>query len=256
MKNEEKDAVLRMSVAAMIIFLILGGVMVAVGMMNPREDLTKGIEALKRMEEVDAAENDVQIQVLEEAEQAADEAWANRSPEEKFVDAMILGDSIAEGLDDYDILPRSCVTAESDTGVCVSEVSMIENHVSYAIERSPKVLFLSYGLNDIEAASGDADVFIKAYRKVLDQLKEQLPDTKIYINSILPVRKTVVEEDEQYEMIPQYNKELMALCEEEQIVFIDNTSFVKDEDYQEDGIHVTEDYYTDWVDRMAETAEL
>ena len=133
---------------------------------------------------------------------------------------------------------------------------MIKNHVSKAIEIGPQVLFLAYGLNDIKAASGDAGIFISAYRHVIDELKEKLPDTKIYVNSILPVTQEVVDENELYGNISKYNKKLMELCEEEGVTFIDNGSLVKDEYYTEDGIHMTSDYYGEWVNHMAEVAEL
>ncbi len=255
-KSEERDVVLRLAVAAMIIWMVIGGVVFAVDVMNPREDPRKGLAKLERMEEADTAAIDAQIQELEEAERAADEAWANRSVSEKFANSYVLGDSIAQGLYENQALDKSFVTAERDTGVCETEVSMIKNHVSRAIEVGPQVLFLAYGLNDIKAASGDAEIFGAAYRRVLDELKEKLPDTKIYVNSILPVKQEVIEEDELYGNIPAYNRKLMELCEEEGVNFIDNESLIKDEYYTEDGIHLASDYYGEWVNHMAEAAEL
>lgn len=255
-KSEERDVVLRLAVAAMIIWMIIGGIVFAVGVMNPREDPRKGLFKLTQMEEADTAKIDAQIQELEQAEQAADEAWANRTVSEKFANSYVIGDSIAQGLYESQALDKSFVTAERDTGVCETEVSMIKNHVSRAIEIGPQVLFLAYGLNDIKAASGDAEIFEIAYRRVLDELKEKLPDTKIYVNSILPVTQEVVDEDELYGSISDYNKKLMELCEEEGVTFIDNGSLVKDEYYTEDGIHMTSDYYGEWVNHMAEAAEL
>ena len=221
-KSEERDVVLRLAVAAMIIWMVIGGIVFAVGVMNPREDPRKGLAKLTQMEEADTAKIDAQIQELEEAERAADEAWANRSVSEKFANSYVLGDSIAQGLYENQALDKSFVTAE----------------------------------RDIKAASGDAGIFVIAYRRVLDELKEKLPDTKIYVNSILPVTQEVIDEDELYENISDYNKKLMELCEEEGVTFIDNGSLVKDEYYTEDGIHMTSDYYGEWVNHMAEAAEL
>lgn len=255
-KSEERDVVLRLAVTAMIVWMVIGGIVFAVGVMNPREDPRKGLAKLEQMEKSDAAEIDRQIAELEEAERAADEAWANRPVSEKFADSYVLGDSIAQGLYENQVLDQAIVTAERDTGVCETEVSMIDNHVSRAVEAAPKVLFLSYGLKDIEAASGDAKVFTIAYRRVLEELKEKLPETEIYVNSILPVTQEVIDEDGLYGNIPQFNKELSQLCEEEGVTFIDNGGLVKDEYYTEDGIHMTAEYYTEWVNHMAEAAEL
>ena len=49
---------------------------------------------------------------------------------------------------------------------------------------------------------------------------------------------------------------LKALCEKEDVTFIDNGSLVKEEYYTEDGIHMQPDYYTEWVNHMAEVAGL
>ncbi len=255
-KSEERDVVLRLAVTAMLIWMVIGGIVFAVGVMNPREDPRKGLAKLTKMEEADTAEIDAQIKELEEAERAADEAWANRTVSEKFANSYVLGDSIAQGLYENQALEKSFVTAERDTGVCETEVSMINNHVSRAVEIGPQVLFLAYGLNDIKAASGDAQLFGAAYRRVLEELKESLPDTKIYVNSILPVTKEAVEEDGLYGNIPDYNRKLMEICEEEGVTFIDNGSLVKDEYYTEDGIHMASEYYGEWVNHMAEAAEL
>ncbi len=255
-KNEDRDIVLRMAVTAMIVWMVIGGIVFAVGVMNPLEDPRKGLAKLQQMEKADTEETDRQIKELEEAERAADEAWANRTVSEKFAASYVLGDSITQGLYENQVLDKSFVTAEQDTGVCETEVSMIHNHVSRAIEVSPQVLFLSYGLKDIEAASGDAGIFVIAYRRVLEELKEKLPETRIYVNSILPVTQEVIDEDELYGNIPQFNEELSELCEEEGVTFIDNGSLVKDEYYTEDGIHMAAEYYAEWVNHMAEAAEL
>lgn len=255
-RSEDRDIVLRTAVTAMIVWMIFGGIVFAIGVMNPREDPRAGLARLEQMEEADTEEIDGQIQALEEAERAADEAWANRPVNEKFANSLVIGDSIAQGLYEQGALDGTYVTAERDTGVCKSEVSMIENHVSRAIEVGPQVLFLCYGLQDVEAASGNAEIFAMAYKDVLSTLKEKLPETRIYVNSILPVRQDVIEENEQYDCILEYNKKLEELCGEEGVTFIDNSSLVKDEYYQEDGIHMTSEYYTEWVNQMAEIAEL
>ena len=128
--------------------------------------------------------------------------------------------------------------------------------IAKAEELKPQVLFLAYGMNDIKAARGNAKAFAKAYKAVLERLKESLPDTRIYVNSILPVRQSVIDENEWYGNIGEYNKKLEALCEKEDVTFIDNGSLVKEEYYTEDGIHMQPDYYTEWVNHMAEVADL
>lgn len=255
-KIEEKDNVLRGAVVAVIVLLMIGFLVVVVRMMNPRVDIKQGTAILKQMDQTDVAKVEKKIQKLEEDEREADEEWKNRPAKEKFVNAFVIGDSITQGLYEYGVLDQANVMA--DRGTEVSEVSSekIQEHIAKAKELKPQALFLAYGMNDVEAVRGDADAFIKAYRPIIEDLKKTLPDTKIYINSILPAAESVISQNEWYGNIPEFNQKLEELCEEERVTFIDNTSLVKDEYYADDGIHMAPDYYTGWVDHMAEVAEL
>ena len=252
--QEEKDSVLRIAVTIAIALLIIGIIVVVVRLMNPRADVEKGQQVLKEMEQTDVASVEKKIQKLEQEEREADEAWANRSPNEKFANSLVLGDSITQGLYEYGVLDQSHVQADRGTEVCKNNGNKIDEHVAKAIELQPQTLFLAYGMNDIEGARGDADVFVNACKEVIDQLKKELPDTRIFINSIIPVQQSVIDNNELYAQIPQYNKKLQELCEDEKITFIDNSDLVKDEYYAEDGIHMSPEYYTQWVNRMAEVA--
>jgi lysophospholipase L1-like esterase len=255
-KREDRDVVLRISVFLMLLMLMIGSLVVTAGMMNPREDPTEGLKRLKEMEGLDVKAIDGQIQVLEEEERAADEAWANRAIGEKFANSFVIGDSITQGLYEHGVLEKARVTAEGNSGVCDTEETRIEGHIEKAVETAPQVLFLSYGINDIVASTGHVSVFTDAYRDVLDRLKEELPDTKICVNSILPVQQSVIDKNPLYGNISKYNQELEELCGELDVLFIDNGSLVEDEYYTEDGIHMGSGYYEKWADHMAEEAEL
>ena len=74
----------------------------------------------------------------------------------------------------------------------------LADHIARAKEMKPSVLFLSYGMNDVGAQNGEADGFIKAYRPVIRDLKKALPDTKIYVNSILPTAQIAIDQNSVY----------------------------------------------------------
>ncbi len=59
----------------------------------------------------------------------------------------------------------------------------------------PEVLFLAYGMNDIEAQNGNASGFVKAYKNVIEYLKKSPADTKIYVNCILPAAQSQLKQD-------------------------------------------------------------
>lgn len=253
---EDKDHVLRIALMVAAALLVIGVIIVVIRLMNPKEDTEKGVKKLVIMEEKDVSEVDQKIQALEEEERLADEEWANRPAAEKFVNCLLLGDSVTQGLYEYSILDQSLVQAERGAGVAGGKDGIIETHIAKALEIKPQKLFLAYGMNDIKGCNGDPAVFREKYDAVIKELKAGLPETKIYVNSILPVKESVVEAEPVYGMVPEFNAQLQQMCEKEGLTYIDNTGLVEEAFYEEDGIHMSPDYYTKWVEHMAEVAKL
>ena len=163
---------------------------------------------------------------------------------------------MSQGLYEFGIMNESLVIAQKGIGVCGVGRDGLKECEDRVISANPAKLFLAIEMNDLKAARGNADTFEEDYRSVLQEIEKALPDTEIYINSILPVQSKVIEENSDYGNIPEFNERLARLCEEEGAVFIDNTDLVKDEYYTADGIHMSPDYYPGWVDHMAEVAKL
>ena len=217
--EKEKDHVLRTAVILATVIIVLGGIVVAVRLNNPKQDTTKGRKILSEMDRTDVGKVNKKIQKLEEEERVKEEAADNRSVSEKFADCLILGDSITQGLYEYGVLDEANVQA--DRGTEVSEVSSkkIEEHIKKAKEMKPEVLFLAYGMNDIEAQNGNASGFVKAYKNVIEDLKESLPDTKIYVNCILPAAQSAIETRPLFANVPKFNQKLKKLCKKEKVTW-------------------------------------
>ncbi|MCB7302695.1 GDSL-type esterase/lipase family protein [Bariatricus massiliensis] len=214
-------------------------------------DTKKGIAKIKELEGRDITDAEAAIAALEEQERQADEAYASRPLSEKFASAVIIGDSITTGFVDYEILNASSVVAE--VGV---ELTELDGLLDTAAGLNPATVFLALGLNDITATEGDTALFKEQYRAVIAGLRERLPDAKICINSILPVQQKAIDERPEYAGISGYNDTLKALCEEEELLYIDNTDLVKEEYYEPDGEHMKADFYPEWGGHMAEVAGL
>ena len=91
---------------------------------------------------------------------------------------------------------------------------------------------------------------------MLTQLKEEVPDAHIFVNSIFPVQEKAIEEEPLLAKIPDYNEALKELCDSQTVAFIDNTSLVEEQYYEQDGVHFKADFYPIWAQRMAEVAAL
>lgn len=242
----------------MTILLVAAGLIAAVGiyigvskLMANKVDASKGKAALEQLEKLDIASIEAKIEALEQADREADEAYANRTPRERFAGSLVMGDSITQGLTEYDILDASCVIA--DRGMSLESVA---EEMEKAVDLHPKNIFLSYGMNDIKATNGDAAYFKKEYKAVLEEMKAKLPDTVFYINSILPVQQIQIDREPVYAHLPEYNAALQELCAEENIRYVDNTGLVSAELYEGDGIHMKPAYYSLWIENMVEVAGL
>lgn len=252
----EEDRILRFGVTAGAALLIIGIIVVAVRMVHLRVDPTEGEKRLKELAKANVQEVDAKIQKLEKEERQASEEWQNRSYNEKFTNCLILGDSISQGLYAYEHLDPALVNAQKGVGVMFPDDTGFGAVEDQVIAASPQKLFIALGMNDTISADADADVFAEAYQVMLDKFKKGLPDTQIYVNSILPVAQAAIQNDARFGCVPDFNAKLKELCEREEIEFIDNTELVKDEYYEADGIHMSSAYYPEWLDHMAEVGDL
>ena len=228
-----------------ILILVIRGIS---GIFRKEDDVSAGLAYIRAEESGDIAAIEEKISLLEKQDNNGEDT---RSIKEKFTGAVVVGDSIAEGFLSYDVLNASSVAAQ--IGVHLDETDDLIGAVK---ELSPRIVFLSLGMNDIESTDGDTGRFIEAFETVVGKIEKELPDVHIFVNSIFPVREDVSKSRPAFEKIPDYNKALQAMCDEMQIGFIDNTELVGEDSYEQDGIHFKADFYPVWAQRMAEVAAL
>lgn len=231
--------------------VILAAVSVTAAVRNltaPQADTQAGVDYIKAAESEDIAVIEEKISLLERQDGNEDDT---RSAKEKFAGTAVMGDSIADGFAQYDVLNASNVVAKN--GV---ELTELDDQIEMAKELDPQILFLCYGMNDVVSTDGDTEQFTQDYAAFLDKLQEEIPDAHIFVNSIFPVQNKAVEEEPALDRIEEYNTALKALCDERQIGFIDNTELVSSQYYAEDGIHFESSFYPVWADHMAEVAAL
>lgn len=235
-----------LAVLILVIVLVAGGISRFTGM---DKKTAEGLKIIKQAESADVTAIESKIQKLEEKEKEQNDLTI--SLKEAFASTVVMGDSITEGFYHYGILNASSVV--SKIGV---ELDELDEEIEKVKELNPQVIFLSYGLNDILATRGDTGSFIDEYKTMIEKVQKELPDTKIFVNSIFPVKAEKAQEVPEYQKVDEYNTALRELCDKKQIAFVDNTALVHDEDYEEDGIHFKADFYPVWAEHMAEVAGL
>ncbi len=246
--NKRKKRLLLIGACAAVLILLV--ILAAWGirqLVTPKVDTEQGLSYIRAAESEDITTIEQKINQLERQDGGED----SRSYKEKFASSIVMGDSIAEGFSEYDVLNASSVV--SKIGVHLYE---LEEQVQQAADLNPQVIFLALGMNDVIATAGDTEQFLEQYEAVVAQLREAVPNAHIYVNSIFPVQDSAIEKEPELAQISEYNTVLRQMCDDLQLGFIDNTDLVQDQYYEEDGVHFKAEFYPLWADRMAEVAAL
>ena len=169
--------------------------------------------------------------------------------------AMVIGDSTAEGLVAYGALYDTNVTWTRGR-----TIQYMTADLEKAINYQPNHLFLSYGANDLLSWCGNVEGYIGAYEKSISYIKSVLPNTKLYINAILPVDDSAVARDENFKYETLFNEHLHQFCLDNDITFIDNRNLLNESDgkrvFESDGVHPRPFYYKLWVNNMIELSKI
>ncbi len=156
-----------------------------------------------------------------------------------FKNTFIAGDSLMNSLELYNILNSNNLC----TQVSASLYHLSDN-IPSIISAHPEILILHYGLNLVDGSSHQPQSFVSFYEKLLAQLKEALPDTRIIVSSIFCV-DTSKATAKRFERIEEYNLALKKMCKKNSVEFLDNTPVFKNatEYYAYDGIHLNKAFY-------------
>ncbi len=255
-RQRSEDKVLRLAIILVVLLFLAGAAVVGVRYMNPRPDITEGMKKLDEFNRVKASEVEQEVAELEQAEAEELEKRSKRPNSEKFQNTLIIGDFTAQGVYEQEILGESFVLARESACVHDPDGTGLTEKLDEAAKKNPQVVFLLLGVNDAALDSGSASVFEEDYQAFLNQVKEKLPDTRIYVNSILPVQQKAIDETEGLRDIPEYNERLSKVCKEAGAVYVDNSDLVTEECYKDDGKRMRQRYYTAWIKRAVEVAEL
>jgi len=116
------------------------------------------------------------------------------------------------------------------------------------------MLFILIGINNFALGHFPAEIH-ELYLKLLDTVKGLLPDTIVYITSLLPTRDI---ENRPNEIIVAVNSDLQALCSQRGVGYFNlHDSFCAADgaimpELTTDGLHLSEQGYILWKDKLIE----
>lgn len=164
-------------------------------------------------------------------------------------DVIFMGDSITARCEWQEFYPDRKVL---NRGIDSDVTEGVLNRLDVVEVARPEKIFLMIGINDIRQKI-PLTTTTGHYEQILLKLKEQLPDTEIYIQSVLPIgdntgmsNEDVTALNEQLEKLALANNctyiDLYSL-------FIDETGYLPD-DYSLDGVHLTGKGYSLWIEEI------
>lgn len=219
------------------------------------EQVANGIKIIKTLEQKDVLESEGKIDLVQSALQGVNINENNKGEVnfiDKFSSSVILGDSRAESILSYKILNNSSVVAYKGRNLISAQK---EGDINKAINLVPKNIFLTYGLNDMQIYKNPSD-FTKEYEKVIKHIQNKLPNTKIYVNSILRANNQAVSKSPAFKNVSEFNTAILNMCYKLDVTYIDGSSIIDDSLYESDGIHFKPEFNKKWIDLLAQKANL
>ena len=104
---------------------------------------------------------------------------------------MFIGDSIIDGCEWHELLPEEKFEI-LNRGINSDRIEGVINRLPNLIKESPKIIFIMIGINNLQHGASD-EYILEKYTYLLNDLKLYLPNTKIFVMSILPVSKNIAE---------------------------------------------------------------
>ena len=166
------------------------------------------------------------------------------------VDKVFIGDSISDYGEFQEYFPGEVVL---NRGIRNDSAEGVLNRIQEVVDRNPKEAYVMIGVNDIRYGT-DAEVFTRNVKKIVDSFEGK--DTRLFIQSILPVNYGLFGNEVSNEKVKQFNVILQQIADEKGIEYIDLHSSFTDENGQldkkftVDGLHLNGKGYEVWVDRL------
>lgn len=182
-----------------------------------------------------------------------------------FSDACFIGDSRTLGLG------LNCDKAKADfyasqglniSSALTDQVIELQNGnmgtvLEAVAQREYKRIFVMFGINELGWPYPEN--FVEKYEELIEGIKAAQPNATIYVQSILPVAASAVNNDAVFtnENINAFNTYVEQAANETGVNYLDINGYFKDnsgmlpEDAAADGIHFVRAYCLKWIDLLA-----
>ena len=165
---------------------------------------------------------------------------------------VFVGDSLTDYVKFDELVPELRIR---NRGIAGDTTVGVLNRLDEVISLKPSKLFLLIGTNDI-VFNREPDEIISNIAKILATIREQSPNTVIYVQTLFPVNHSFGDSRRPPETILAINSKLAKLADEMKLTLIDTYSLFAEDDtlperYTVDGIHLNGAGIVRWVEFLS-----
>ncbi len=174
---------------------------------------------------------------------------------------IFIGNSLTQNFELAELFQNLSI---KNRGIISDYTSTLYNRLEPIIEEKPEKIFIEIGINDL-GINLPNDTLIKNYTKIIEKLQSETPNSKIYIQSLFPVKNESqylksITNPEVNKNVVLVNKELKSICEKKKLTYIDIYSSFELEGqmnpkYSIDGVHLNGAGYLLWRDKLKSFVE-
>lgn len=163
---------------------------------------------------------------------------------------VFLGDSLTEFCQWDELLQNKNIV---NRGIGGDTIEGVIKRLASIEKSKPKELLLMIGINNI-LQSQKQSILINNYKSLLKSINEKIPNTRIVIESILPVNNKISGSKAENTVINELNQNLQKIAQINKMDYVDINSKFLDKDgqldasYTIDGIHLNAKGYAIWKD--------
>lgn len=162
---------------------------------------------------------------------------------------LFLGDSLTDQGEWVELLENANIV---NRGISGDTTRRILNRLDAVVETKPKQIFLMIGINDFVNEKKSIKEVLDKYKIILEELKTKIPQTEVFIQSVLPVNNNLTIFFQDNQKVIKFNSKLQELAKELGYQYIDIFSNLVDSEnqldasYTTDGLHLNGKAYLIW----------
>ena len=161
---------------------------------------------------------------------------------------IFIGDSITDGCEWSELLQNPNI---KNRGIGSDTTYGVLKRLDNIIQSEPEKVFLMIGINDLGRGESVSEI-TSNYDKILERLTKNVPNSEVFVQSVLPISKQKLNTQISNEKVRSLNKEIKQLSQKYNLIYIDLYSLMISEDDQlisgltNDGIHLNGSGYEIW----------